>query len=164
MKNEFWKDVIGYEDRYQISNLGGVKSLGNDKSRKEKILKIHLGTQGYFVVKIRKDNKSKTKEVHQLVAETFLNHNPCGHKLVVDHINNNKLDNRVENLQIVTNRFNTCKTQGNYSSKYKGVYWGKNNKKWVSQIYINGKKEHLGLFLNEQEASQAYENRLMYIL
>ena len=67
-------------------------------------------------------------------------------------------------MQIVTNRFNTCKTQGNYSSKYKGVYWGKNNKKWVSQIYVNGKKEHLGIFLNEQEASQAYKNRLMSIL
>jgi len=40
----------------------------------------------------------------------FLNHTPCGHKLIVDHINENKLDNRVENLQLITNKQNVIKS------------------------------------------------------
>ena len=150
MENEIWKDVIGYEGLYQISSLGNIKSF---KRKKEIMLKPSIGDRGYYVVTL-----SNKRKIHQLVAEAFLNHKSHGMTLVVDHINDNKLDNRVENLQILTQRKNAFKTQGNYSSKYKGVSWFKTRNKWRSGISINGKYKHLGLFNCELSALLAYQN------
>ena len=100
---------------------------------------------------------------HQLVAIAFLGHKPDGYILVVDHINDIKTDNRVENLQIVTARFNVYKTQKKYSSQYKGVCWHKYTKKWQASIYINGKIKYLGLFIDENEAHLTYQNALKNI-
>ena len=157
MKKEIWKDVIGYEGSYQVSNLGRVKSL---KCNRKKILKASVNTVGYLRVNLYKNKKSINRTIHQLVAESFLGHIPSGYKLVVDHINNNKLDNRLDNLQITTNRENTYKFQFNYSSKYKGVHWSKLLKKWITQIHINGKTKYLGSFINEFDASKAYQTAL----
>lgn len=162
MQNEIWKTIDGYEN-YQVSNLGNVKSLprhvncnGGIKFIKERFLKPGL-SKGYKNVILYKELKSKSFKVHKLVAMTFLNHVPCGYKLVVDHINDIKTDNRVENLQIVTQRENSYKTQGRYSSKYKGVFYYKTRNKWVSKIYVNGKQNFLGYFTSEVEASNAYK-------
>jgi hypothetical protein len=87
---------------------------------------------------------------------TFLNHKPCGHDLVIDHKNDIKTDNRVENLHIVTQRFNICKTRGSYSSQYKGVTFDKSRNKWHSSIYLDGKTKHLGRFDCETKAGLAY--------
>jgi len=154
--NEIWKDVIGYKGIYIVSNLGRVKSL---KFNKEKILKSVINSNGYYTV-VLYNNNTKTRKVHQLVAESFLDHKPCGHKLVVDHINDIKTDNRVKNLQIVTQRYNACKTQGVYTSKYKGVFWKKERNKWEAGIGINNKRKYLGLFINEYDAHLAYQNAL----
>ena len=155
---EIWKDVEGYEGRYLISSTGKLKSI---LKTKEKLINGNINN-GYlkYVLSYKLKNKIKNCFAHQLVAVAFLGHKICGHKLVVDHINDIKLDNRVENLQIVTNRFNVFKTQGNYSSKYKGVCWDKNSKKWKAAMYINKKIKHLGLFVNEHEAHLAYQNAL----
>jgi len=155
---EIWKDIPDYEGLYQVSNIGRVRRYVKSK----KIYKLNILTinQGYYRKALWKNNSQKLFFVHQLVAITFLNHRPNGMNLVIDHINDNKLDNRVENLQIVTQRFNACKTQGNYSSNYKGVYWNKNEKKWKSQIRINGEKKYLGRFENEYDAHLAYEKAL----
>jgi hypothetical protein len=158
MKNEIWKDVIGYEGLYEVSNLGRVKSL---KCNKEKILKPAISGRGYSQVNLTKNNKSITRSVHKLVAMAFLNHRPCGMTLVVDHINNNQLDNRVDNLQIITQKENSLKSHRKYSSKYVGVSWDKRQYKWMSQIRINGKLNFLGRFENEQEASRAYQTALV---
>lgn len=165
---EIYKNIPGYEDLYKISNLGNVKIsckkiLIRNKYpyiSKEKNMKLILNKNGYYQVTLTKDQKSKSFTVHQLVSITFLNHNPCGYKLVIDHINDNKLDNRVENLQIVTNRFNTCKTQGKYSSKYKGVYLEKRSNKYISRIRINGKQNILGYFKCEFKAHLEYQKFL----
>lgn len=163
MQEEFWKDVIGYEGLYQVSNLGRVKSLGNDKTRKEKILKSSSDGKGYLKFCLNSNQKRKTIRIHQLVAITFLNHAPCGHELVIDHINDNRSDNRVDNLQIVTQRFNVRKTQGCDSSNYKGVSWNKQAEKWSASITIKNKKKHLGYFSNEYDAHLAYQNALNQI-
>jgi len=116
-----WKDVKGYEGSYEISSTGLVKSLKRletvGRLVNEKILKAGVNERGYKVVVLRKDNKSKTRKVHQLVAESFLNHKPCGLKLVVDHIDNDKLNNNVENLQLLTNGENISK---GYKTKRNG--------------------------------------------
>jgi hypothetical protein len=170
---EVWKDVIGYEGLYQVSNLGNVKSLDRyiykkngsvHRFQKGAMLKNVCGKDGYLTTGLTKDNTRKGYKVHQLVAMAFLGHKPCGHKIVVDHINDIKTDNRVENINLVTNRENAYKTQGRYTSKYKGVSWSIQNKKWISSICINGKKKHLGSFNCELAASLAYQNKLKEII
>ena len=162
MEEEIFKAIPGYEGIYEVSDLGRVKSL---KFGKEKILKCIKDSAGYYVVGLRKDNKTKTKKVHQLVAMAFLNHTPDGtQKLVVDHIDNNKLNNRLDNLQLTTNRENTSKDRKGCSSKFIGVSWFKRDNKWKASIYINGKLIHLGYFDTEEEASKAYNNKLKEII
>ena len=160
LRKEIWKDIPGYDGLYQVSNLGRVKSLSYNGTKKEKILKAQSNTGTYLHVNL----KRKTIQVHQLVAMTFLGHIPCGYKLVVDHINDIRTDNRVENLQIVTARFNTCKTRGKYSSKYKGVSFEKRNSKWRARIEVNGRTINLGYFNCELSAHLSYQNKLKQIL
>lgn len=155
MKEE-WKVVKGFED-YQVSNLGRVKSL---KCNKEKILKPGIEKSGYYLVGLFKNNKAHTKKVHKLVAISFLNHKPCGLKFVIDHINNDKLDNRLENLQIITNIQNLRKNKGMFSSKYKVVDYVISKKKWSSFIWIDNKRTNLGYFETELEANKAYQLKL----
>ena len=161
---EEFRDVPGWEGLYQVSNLGNVKSLGNDKAKKEKILKQNLVgviSKQYFAVYFCVDGKRKTCRVHQLVAMAFLNHIPNGYiGLVVDHIDNNKLNNNLENLQLISVRKNNSKDKTGGASQYVGVCWHKPNKKWTAKIVINGKNKYLGIFKCELEASEAYQKAL----
>ena len=91
---EQWRDVAGYEGRYQISNYGRVKSF---QKNQVKILKPHLHTGGYLQVNLGRQKRFK---IHRLVAETFLD-NPL-HLAEVDHIHGNKMDNYFKNLKWVT--------------------------------------------------------------
>ena len=119
----------------------------------------YLSYQSYLAVNIG----SKPRNVHQLVCEAFLFHKPCGHKLVVDHINNISTDNRLINLQLISQRKNSSKDRKGGSSEYVGVYWNKQNKKWMSRIKINGKAKYLGYFNCELLAHQAYQTKLNQI-
>ena len=163
---EIFKDIPGYEGLYQISNLGIVKALCRKTFNykgfymlNEKIMTPCV-SGGYYKISLSKNNNRKSFLVHQLVAMGFLNHTICGHKIVVDHKNDNKLDNRLENLELITQRENSYRTQGNYSSKYKGVCWSLEKNKWKSYIRINGKIKHLGYFKCELVAAIAYQNKL----
>lgn len=103
--------------------------------------------------------------VHQLVVMAFLNHKLDGtNKIVVDHINNIKTDNRVENLQLITNRENSSKDKKGGTSKHTGVYYFKNKKKYESRITYKGKLLYLGLYDNEYDAHLAYQKKLKEIL
>lgn len=157
---EIFKDIPDYEGLYQVSNLGRVKSF---KCKKEKILKNSIGNHGYFRVTLIKNKESKSFLVHQLVSICFLNHSICGYNFVVDHINENKLDNNINNLRIVTNRYNVHRNRDNYSSKYKGVSLDKKTNKWLTQIQINGKRKRFGLFNTEYEAHLKYQEVLQNI-
>jgi hypothetical protein len=169
---EIWKDVIDYEGHYKVSNLGRVKSLSREVFKKgkypfickERILKLGMDKKGYYQVNLCKNGKVKTYKPHKLVAINFLSHKPCGMKIVVDHINNDRLDNRVQNLQLITNRENSSKDRINGTSKYVGVCWCKIKKKWVTRFKINGKNYHLGYFTDELEASEAYQNKLKEVI
>lgn len=165
---EVWKDIPNYEGLYQVSNLGRVFSLpkewvgskGCKNSHNGKLLSIYNSTKGYSRVVLINNGKRKTREVHQLVAEAFLGHTPCGFKLVVDHINNNKLNNTVNNLQLISQRENVSKNIINKTSKYTGVNFDKSRNKWQSRILIGGKRKHLGYFDNELDAYNAYIRKL----
>ena len=158
METEIWKDVKGYEGIYQVSNLGRIKSLYFEKER----ILAHANSKGYFSVVLCKASEFKRKHVHQLVAIAFLGHIPCGHNLVVDHINTIKTDNRLDNLQVITQRENLSKDKKG-TSKYTGVSWCKRSQKWRARIKIE-KNKHLGYFKTELEAHQAYQSALKELL
>ena len=100
---ESWKDIEGYEGLYQISNKGRVKSLKNNKTKKEKILKP-INVKGYLKVDLYKNKTRKNLLVHRLVANAFLT-NP--HNLLeVNHKDENKQNNSVENLEWCTHKYN----------------------------------------------------------
>lgn len=162
-KTEIFKDVPGYEELYQVSDLGRVRSLGNKKNKKPKILKLVINKQGYFIVTFSKHQKNKTKKVHQLVAICFLNHTPCGYDLIINHINIKRTDNRAKNLELVTLRENNNKKHIKSSSQYVGVSWNKDRKKWTASIGLNRRVIYLGLFVNEIDAHNAYEKELKII-
>ena len=153
---EIWKDIPNCNDKYKASNLGRIKSL---KLNRELILSQNINIRGYYKVNIYVNNKRKTRIVHQLIAEAFLNHIPKK-GITIDHINNIKTDNRLENLQILTQRQNTIKSTPKGSSKYLGVSWSKKRKKWTTQLNINKKRTYLGAFDTELEAHDVYQNKL----
>lgn len=162
MKNmEIWKDVPDYNGMYQVSNFGNVKSL---KFGRERILKYNIEAYGYHYVVLCKNNKTKNFKIHHLIAITFLNHILNGkNNIVVDHINNIRSDNRLDNLQIITQRENVSKDIKNKTSKYTGVCWNKRNSKWISTITINDKLKYLGTFIDEYDAHLAYQKELKII-
>ena len=101
---EFWKDIKDYEGLYQINNIGQVKSLRNNK-----ILKPWKLKGGYLQVTLSKNGEAKRFLIHRLVAEAFL---PNEEELPeVDHINNDKTDNRVANLQWISKIENNRKKE-----------------------------------------------------
>lgn len=114
MRGEIWKDIPNYEGYYQVSNMGRVKSLNrvivmkNGVSRKTKglILKQKYEERtGYLIATLYKKHKRKDVLVHRLVAQTFIVNSE--NKRQVNHINEDKTDNRVENLEWMTAKENS---------------------------------------------------------
>lgn len=111
---EQWKDIEGFEGLYQVSNKGRVKSLGNNKLRKEKILKGGKGTCGHLLVHLCKDGKQAHKYIHRLVAQAFL---PNPQNLPeVNHKDENPSNNQVSNLE-----WCDCKYNINYGTRNQRV-------------------------------------------
>ena len=105
MTKEVWRDIEGYEDLYQVSDQGRVKSLGRKWRKSERILKPVVRHDGYVVVGLYSGGKPKTFKVHRLVCEAF--HENPGNKPQVNHINEIKTDNRASNLEWATARENS---------------------------------------------------------
>ena len=158
-RKETWRDVPNYP-QYQVSDLGRVKSKKRTNRSIEKILKQQKHNKGYLMVSLYKNGKANQVLVHQLVAQAFHGHKPCGFGIVVNHINEIKTDNRCANLELVDTRKNITKSRLNKesSSRYTGVTKFKNG--WVARMYLNGKQEHLGYFKKELDAHDAYQKAL----
>ena len=103
-EKEIWKDIEGFEGMYQVSNMGNVKSLNYNHTGKEKILKGRDTGIGYLQLHLCKDGKIKNYFVHQLVATAFCE-NQEGYT-EVNHINEDKSDNRADNLEWCSRQYN----------------------------------------------------------
>lgn len=96
---EEWAEIKGYDSKYYVSNLGRVKSI---KYRRPRILKPRLDNHGYYRVALVNGKRIKECKIHRLVAEAFIE-NPYN-KPTVNHIDGNKRNNRVENLEWATSK------------------------------------------------------------
>lgn len=124
MKKEIWKDILGYEGLYQVSNFGRVKSF---KFGKERILKPGTNKYGYLIVILCKNGKVKHFYVHRLVAEAFIPnpHNyPC-----VNHKDECKTNNNVTNLEFCTYTYNN-----NYGTKIERISKNRDTSKYFKPI------------------------------
>lgn len=154
---EIWKDLLGYEGLYQISSFGNVLSF---HKKDIKILKPGKN-KGYLQVILNKNSKGKCYQIHQLVAMAFLDFIPNGKVLVVDHINGIKHDNRLLNLQIISQRENSSKDRKGYTSRFIGVCWNSEKKKWQASITINNKQIVLAKSDNELDMKDLYEKAVL---
>lgn len=177
---ERWKDVPGYEGSYMVSNFGEVRSLdrevdngkGGTRFLKGKVLSTNLNTSGYATINLSRDGESSTVQVHQLITIVFLGHTPCGHKLVVNHIDGGKVDNRVCNLEIVTNRYNSqiSISSQNSVTGVSGVFYDVSGDIYKAcivcfgpQVYLGGHKTNIKM-LGELYvvAQKKYESNKQY--
>jgi hypothetical protein len=115
MKEEIWKDIEGFEGLYQISSFGRVKSLPKKwvmtnnfgtfwVMKDERILSPVISNKGYYVLSLVKNKRKKQFRVHQLVATHFLENN--GNYNCINHIDGDKLNNNIENLEYCTHSHN----------------------------------------------------------
>lgn len=141
---EEWRPVVGYEGLYEVSNTGQVRSVGryyvNSLGKrfflKGKILSLSSNGRGYLRTVLTKDKKSSSKYIHRLVAEAFIL-NVDGLP-AVNHKNEDKSDNRVENLEWCDNEYND-----NYGTRNKRVIETKIEKGYYDpELCYLSKKEH----------------------
>lgn len=165
MQDEMWKPITGYEGKYEISNYGRIKNLpfiyisgkiqrsGNRTVREVKpsIRKTTIAPNGYENVGLRKDGKYKGFSVHTLVWDMF-GDAPRLYPLQIDHIDGNKLNNHIDNLQLTTPKFNRRKS----INRDLPIGVVRHGNKYQSQITKNGKGSFLGLFDTPEEAHQKY--------
>jgi hypothetical protein len=165
LDNEIWKDIIGYEGLYKISNLGRVKSLSRKYVIGDKIIKPfkHGTNKNYYSISLQTYDRRYPKKfkLHRLIAEHFIP-NP-DNKSLINHIDSNPSNNSINNLEWVDVRENMCHSQisKKNNSRYIGVYksTNKGGKSWRARIYHNNKLISLGYFDTEEEA---YAARIKY--
>ena len=129
---EIWRKIEGYEGLYEVSNLGQVRSFYSGEA---KILKPWVDKDGYLTVTLYKNGKGYAKKVHRLVAVAFIPN--IDNKPQVNHIDGNKQNNTVDNLEWVTSKENiqhawntglsrmTKEHKKKLSESHKGKYTGK---------------------------------------
>jgi len=108
---EEWRDIEGFEGRYQVSNEGRVRSLNYNRTEKVKVMKCRMNTNGYHQVPLTKDGKMKMYLVHRLVYESFVGQIPDD--MQVNHLDEVKTNNSLSNLKLTTPSENTNYGTGN---------------------------------------------------
>lgn len=153
---EDWKDIKDYEGLYQVSNLGRIKSLStkvfNGKGyriKPERLLKLTCDKDGYLIVFISKGKIRKSKKVHRLVAQAFIA-NPEG-KPQVNHIDGNKRNNRITNLEWVTNLENSIHA---WQTGLQYKRFGKDNLHCKPVIQYDTQMNKINEYISIKEASR----------
>lgn len=145
--NEEWRDVVGFEGLYEVSNFGVIRN------RHGLSLTPAIHHLGYYQLGLWKDGTRKNLRLHRVVAEAFFedfNEYPQ-----VDHIDGDLSNNSLDNLRMATQSQNKraySKTWG--MSLFRGV--SKHNKKWRARLTLNNKTKSIGSFDTEEEAAAAW--------
>lgn len=159
--NEIWKPIAGYENYYDISNLGNVQSkgkkytdsLGRNMNKAPKKISVRIGTIGYLCVDLNCNGISTQKHIHRLVAEAFIP-NP-ENKPTVNHKDGNKLNNDISNLEWATYSENNKHAIdiGLRQSPWTGVF-GADNPQSKPVVQLNKKGEIINTFVSAREAQE----------
>jgi hypothetical protein len=150
-EEEVYKE-IDFLNYYSVSNKGNVKNHFNGI-----VFKPQINRDGYKTINI--NSIKKLFKVHRLVAHAFIpnpENKPC-----IDHIDNDRTNNRVENLRWCSfseNSFNSSIPKNNKSG-HKGVHWSERDKRWIAQIKHNNKTHNLGRFTNKEDAIFARQKK-----
>jgi hypothetical protein len=170
-----WKPLFynGIETNIEVSNCCKIRrinkcwSLKNSKT-KFGIINIEnfsISKSGYrngISVQV-KNIGHKTLKDYQIIASVFLDYKfNEKHRIVIDHIDSNKLNYLKNNLRLITNRENCSKEKTKKSGLPAGVSWSKSNKKYQSKIHYK-KQIHLGFYNDINSASNAYQNKIKEI-
>jgi hypothetical protein len=125
------------------------------------VLKPYLRTWKYYTIQLHKDNKQHHILLHRLVYQM---HNPDEDikNFEVDHKDNNKSNNDINNLRLATHRQNSQNIKPRGKSKYIGVHWFKHAQKWHAQ-YRDGKQKHIGYYTTELDAARAYDETIIQL-
>ncbi len=160
--HEEWRTVPGFGARYEVSNIGRVRSIDTQVRNKQglriqrgRVLKQQMNSAGYWTVTLFNLKERRHSTVSGLMGAAFLGVQP-GAK--TDHVNRQRHDNRVANLRPATtsqNGFN-AKTRSNNTSGLKGASFFPSRNKWRSTITVNGRQQHLGYFDSPEPAHAAY--------
>lgn len=161
---EIWKDIIGFDYDYKVSNYGNVICLNafHTKNRKRKI--GSKDATGYLRVSLIQNKSPKFRKIHRLVAEYFIeNYNEL---LTVNHKDFNKENNHIDNLEMMTvsenvNHYIENVVKLNSYSKYKGISFHLGINKWTARITFDNKRHSLGVFNTEIEAVKCYNDFLL---
>jgi len=153
LQDQIWKPVYGYEGRYEVSNYGIVRSLLNNRVH---YLKSFISRHGYYNVQLCKNGKMYHHKNHRLAAQSFIGYD----ERQVNHIDGDKLNNHISNLEYVTNRENLNHRLLGKTKRLRGVHKTSKSSLFRAVIGINGKIYHLGSFETELEAHQAYLDAL----
>jgi len=154
------KTLFTYNDGVLIWNLRSIEYCKNIHAMNtwnaQNAGKVagSLNGSGYLQLNIF----GKQYRVHRIIY--VMHHGEIPDQILIDHINRNPLDNRIENLRLATspqNKNNTSVTKRNKSG-YKGVHWDALTNKWRVQIRFDNKQKHIGLFKNIEDAAFAYKN------
>ena len=149
-----WKDVDGYEGLYQVSNSCLVKRLttylqiGKRKVLfNGKIMQQRDNGKGYFRVKLSKDNTSMRVMVHKIIAKSFIENK--NNLPVVNHINGDKKDNRIENLEWCTQQENCL-----HFYKTKGIHWSEERRLFQSKVLNSVPRDKSGKLIKRNSNTQ----------
>ena len=122
---EVWRDIPKYEDLYQVSSTGNVRSLAR-RATNGKVLAPQLNNSGYLRVSLSKQSRSKYLYVHHLVATAFWGERPEG--MDVNHIDGNKLNNAADNLEYCT------RTENMEHARKLGLHDNRGERQWNSKL------------------------------
>lgn len=149
---EVWKDIIGFEGLYQVSDLGRVRSYdmevnncGSTKSKRKGKVLCKINTKGYERVHLCKDGKDRMYYVHRLVMDAFSPNPDPEHLKEVNHKNEDKSDNRLCNLEWCDRKYNCnygTHTQRMIETKIKNGFWD-------PELVGLGKKEYMKRYLKK---------------
>ena len=158
---EVWKDVVGYENLYQVSNLGNVKRVGSFRGVNKKYINTYLtpkdNGKGYLRIKLSKDGKGKMFMLHRLISIAFID-NPNNYN-VVNHKDSNKLNNNIDNLEWCTQSYNVIHSVNNnrwtqVNKVGKGYF--KDGNKYYARVTYKRNTLSLGSYDTEKEAEEIY--------